>query len=68
MFRSPLHVRSQKRMDTRRCASEDADPEWIVRSHIDWREERVSARTPDPEGRYAGVLWDLILIGEENEC
>ena len=23
---------------------------WILRSHIDWREERVSARTLDPEG------------------
>ena len=34
------------------CASKDAEPRrgWIVRSHIDWKEERVSARTLGLEG------------------
>ena len=69
--------------DTGQCVSKDAEPEgvghrvvcqrmspwkwWIVRSHIDWRGKRVSAKTLDPEGGGAG-LWDLTLIGEGNEC
>ena len=40
-------------VDTRRCASKDAGPQgrwnWVL-SHIDWRKERVSARTLGPEG------------------
>ena len=38
--------------DTKRWASKDAGPEggWIVRSHIDWRWERVPARTLSLEG------------------
>ena len=37
---------------------------WIVRSHIDWREERVSARTLVLKG---GGLWDPTLVGERTE-
>ena len=38
--------------DTGRCANENARPRkgWIVRSHIDWREERVSTRMLGLEG------------------
>ena len=55
-------------VDTRQCASKDAGPQrgWIWRgSHIDWRKERVSARTLGPEG---GVDRESpTLVGEENE-
>ena len=36
----------------RRCATKDAGPRmgWIGESHIDWRRERVSARTLSLEG------------------
>ena len=54
-------------VDTRRCASKDAGPQsgWIWRrSHIDWRKERVSARTLGPKG---GGLWCPTLVGEENK-
>ena len=40
-------------IDTRQYASKDAGPRRGVdlgRSHIDWRKERVSARTLGPEG------------------
>ena len=43
----------QRGVDTRWCASKDAGPqrEWIWgRSHIDWRKERVPARTLGLEG------------------
>ena len=34
--------------------SEEAGPEggWIVRSHVEWRVQRVSVRTLGPEGRW----------------
>ena len=39
-------------MDTRQCASKDSRPDggWIGGSYIDWRRERVAARTLGPEG------------------
>ena len=39
-------------VDTRRCASKDAGHKWgwTGGSHIDWRRERVPARTLGPEG------------------
>ena len=40
-------------VDTRRCSSKDTSPKegWIWgQSHIDWRKERVSARTLGSEG------------------
>ena len=40
-------------VDTRRCASKDTGPQRGVdlgRSHIDWRKERVPARTLSPKG------------------
>ena len=52
--------------DMKRCVSEDVRPRrgWIVRSHVDWRRERVPMRTLDPKG---GGLWDPTSSGEENE-
>ena len=53
--------------NTRRHASEDAGPQrrWIVRSHIGWRGEQVSARTLGPEGgwivrSYIGWRWEQV--------
>ena len=43
----------QRWVDTRQCASKNAGPQrgWIWgRSHIDWRNERVTSRTVNPEG------------------
>ena len=37
---------------------------WIVRSHVDWRGERVPMRTLGPKG---GKLWNPTLIGEGSE-
>ena len=54
--------------DTGRCANEDTGPQrgggWIVRSHIDWREERVSARTlgPEEEGSEAFFIREIAIV------
>ena len=42
-----------KRVDTGQCVSENAKLRkgWMMRFHIDWREERVSARMLRFEGR-----------------
>ena len=53
-------------VDTRRCASKDAGPKggWIWRrSHIDWRKERVPARTLGPEGGW--IVMSHINWGRE---
>ena len=59
---------SLKGVDTRRCASKDAGPKrgWIWQgSHIDWRKERVPARTLDPKG---GRLWYPIVTSASEDA
>ena len=45
-------VEPRRGVDTRWCANKDAGPlvGWIRGSHVDWRRERVPARTLEPEG------------------
>ena len=52
-----VDTRQYASKDTRRYASKDAGlgRGWIGRSHIDWRRERVSARTLGPKG----VDWEV---------
>ena len=45
-------VEPQRQVDTEQCvSSKTLSPKrrWIMRSHIDWREKRVRARTLGPE-------------------
>ena len=58
----PSHC-SLKGVDMRQCASKDTGPQrgWIWwQSHVDWRKERVSARTLSPEGGWCLLIGSWI--------
>ena len=55
------------RLERKTSVSEDVglQMQWIMRSHIDWKGKRVSARTL---GSKLSEFWDPTLIWKENKC
>ena len=55
------------KLGTERCANEDIKPRmrWIVKSHINWRRERVPAKTLGPEKGWI-VRSHIVWRGEQS--